>query len=142
MPVAQVCLVRGAFADETIGAMLMDLSQFYARTLYPDAPVVPIERVRVFVTLVEPQHWAAGGSLASEGASTAPYFTCMVMIGRRVEQHHALLEGFTEIMARHLGCDGSAVRGRVSVVEPDNWGIGGTPASIARQAEIVARASK
>lgn len=142
MPVAQLALVRDAFADEAIGTMLVELSQFYAHTLYPDAPAPPIERVRIFVTLIEAQHWAAGGELACKGASSAPYFSCLVMTGRTVEQHHRLIEGFTAIIARNLECDGSAVRGQVIPVEPDNWGIGGTPASIVRQAEIAARSDR
>lgn len=140
MPIVQFHLPRGAFADEAIGAMLVEASHFYARTLYPEAASPPIERVRAFVTLVEPQHWAAGGVLASGGGSAAPYFTCLVLAGRTAAQHHALLAGFTEAIARHLGCDPAAVRGQVIPVDPDNWGIGGTPASLARKAEIAARA--
>lgn len=139
MPIAQVYLVRDSFADEAIGAMLLEASAFYARTLYPDAVPPPIDRVRFFVQLVEPQHWAAGGRLASDGGECAPYFTCLAMTGRSVEQHHALLRGVTEIMARHLRCDAAQIRGQILTVEPGNWGIGGTPASVARKAEVEAR---
>ncbi|MFM2370369.1 MAG: hypothetical protein RIS85_91 [Pseudomonadota bacterium] len=141
MPIAQIHLVRGAFDDAAIGAALLEASAHYARTLYPDAAVPPIERVRVFVHQVEPQLWAAGGKLATQGGAVAPFFTCLAMTGRTMAQHHALLAGFTEILARHLGCDAALIRGQVVPVEPDNWGIGGVPASLARQAEIAARAA-
>ncbi len=142
MPIAQIHLVRGAFPTDAIGAALVEASMFYARTLYPDAEVAPIERVRFFVHQVDPDVWCAGGRLASDGGATAPFFTCLAMTGRTVEQHHALLSGITEILARHLGCKAAAIRGQIVPVEPDNWGIGGTPASVARQAEIAARAGR
>ncbi|MCT2401407.1 tautomerase family protein [Novosphingobium mangrovi (ex Huang et al. 2023)] len=140
MPVAQLNLVRGAFGDDAIGEMLIEISHFYARTLYPDVDVAPIERVRVMVTLIEPQHWAAGGRLASEGGATAPYFSCLVLTGRTEEQHRRLIEGFTDIIARNLECDRLSVRGQVIPIAPENWGIGGIPASVVRKAEIAARA--
>lgn len=139
MPIAQVFLVRDSFADAAIGAMIVEASAFYARVLYPEAVPPPIERVRCFVVLVEPQHWAAGGQLVSHGGQPAPYFTCLAMTGRTVEQHHALLAGMTEIIARHLRCDMAQIRGQILTVEPDNWGIGGTPASIVRRTEVEAR---
>lgn len=139
MPIAQIFLPRNSFGDDAIGAMILEASAYYARTLYPDTVPPPIERVRFFAVLVEPQHWAAGGQLASNGGESAPYFTCLAMTGRSVEQHHALLAGITEIIARHLHCDARQIRGQILTVEPDNWGIGGTPASIARRAEVEAR---
>lgn len=139
MPVAQIHLVRGAFADSAIGEVLVALSHFYAATLYPGMAEPPIERVRIMVSQVEPQYWAAGGRLASEGGATAPYFSCLVLTGRTIEQHHRLIAGFTELLARHLGCEAGAIRGQVIPIEPDNWGIGGTPAAVARRAEIEAR---
>ncbi len=139
MPVAQIHLVREAFSDAAIGAALLELGTFYASTLYPEAAAPPIERVRIFASLIEPAHWAAGGQLAADGGSRAPYFSCLVLTGRSLEQHHALLAGFTAILARHLGCPEGDIRGQVIPIEPDNWGIGGRPASLVRRAEIAAR---
>lgn len=139
MPIAQIFLVRDCFADDVIEAMIVEASEFYARILYPGSVPPPLERVRCFVVLVEPRHWAAGGRLVSKGGEGAPYFTCLAMTGRTVEQRHALLAGMTEIIARHLRCDITQIRGQIRTVEPDNWGIGGTPASIARKAEVEAR---
>lgn len=142
MPIAQIFLVRNCFADDAICAMILEASAFYARTLYPDTVPPPIERIRVFASLVEPQHWAAGGLLASNGGESAPYFTCVAMAGRLVEQRQALLAGITEIIARHLHCDARQIRSQILTVEPDNWGIGGKSASIARKAEVEARAAQ
>ena len=139
MPITQINVPAGAFPDEAIGALLIELSGFYAATLYPEAASPPVERVRAFVNEVRPQVWASGGKLVSEGGADAPYFTCLVLKGRAIEQHHALIAGFSELIAKHLGCDKAQVRGQVVTIEPDNWGIGGVPASIVRQAEIAAR---
>lgn len=141
MPIARIHVVKGAFPDHALGDALIALSRFYAQTLYPEADPVPIERVRLFVDAVEPALWAAGGLLGSEGGSPAPFFTCIVLAGRPIAQHHELLAGFTAILARHLDCDAAAIRGQIIPVEPDNWGIGGRPASVLRQAEIAARAA-
>ena len=139
MPIAQIHCVRGAFPDDAISTMLTDLSVFYARALYPEAENPPVERVRIFVSLAEPGHWAAGGRIVGAGDMMAPYFTCLVLTGRTVEQHHSLIAGFSEIISRALGCDMAAIRGQIIPVEPDNWGIGGRPASVVRAAEIAAR---
>ena len=66
MPIAQIHLVRGAFPTDAIGAALVEATGFYARTLYPDAEVAPIERVRFFVHQMDPEMWCAGGRLAGE----------------------------------------------------------------------------
>lgn len=142
MPIAQIYLVRGSFSNDAIAAMILEASEVYARILYPEMTPPPIERIRCFVVLSEPQHWASGGRLASEGGQCAPYFTCLVLTGRPLEQHHTLLAGMTDVIARHLGCDHSHIRGQILMVEPDNWGIGGTPASIARKGEVDARGAQ
>jgi phenylpyruvate tautomerase PptA (4-oxalocrotonate tautomerase family) len=140
MPVARFFLPRGSFPDEAIGSMLVEISHFYARALYPEADPLPMDRVRTWVTLVDAPHWCLAGQLASEGGATTPYFECLILIGRPIEAHHRLIAGFTDILARHLGCDPKLVRGRVVPIEADNWGIGGVPASLARRAEVEARA--
>ncbi|MBS7668976.1 tautomerase family protein [Croceicoccus gelatinilyticus] len=140
MPVVQFNLVKDRYPREAIHALLDDVSEFYAATLYPDAEKPPVERVRAFVNQVEPDLWATGGRLVSEGGQDSPYFVCLVMTGRTIEQHHALIEGFTARIVRHLGCPQDVVRGQVVPIEPDNWGIAGVPASVVRRAEIEARA--
>ncbi|MBT0670119.1 4-oxalocrotonate tautomerase [Novosphingobium profundi] len=141
MPVVQFHLVRDRYPKEAIHALLDDVTEFYAGTLYPEAERPPVERVRAFVNLVEPDMWATGGRLVSEGGPDSPYFTCLVLTGRSIEQHHALIEGFTGRIVKHLGCEKDRVRGQVVPIEPDNWGIAGVPAAVARRAEIEARAN-
>jgi phenylpyruvate tautomerase PptA (4-oxalocrotonate tautomerase family) len=64
-----------------------------------------------------------------------------VLEGRPVEQRHRLLSGFTDILVDVLGVARSRVRGRIIQVHPDDWAIGGVPASGARRDEIAARAA-
>lgn len=139
MPVVQFHLVKDRYPRAAIHALLEDVSEFYAATLYPEAERPPVERVRAFVNLVEPDLWATGGRLVSGGGPDSPYFTCLVMTGRTLAQHHALIEGFTARIVRHLGCDAQTVRGQVMPIEPDNWGIAGIPAAVVRREEIAAR---
>ena len=56
-----------------------------------------------------------------------------------MEQRHRLLAEFTDLIVEVLGATRSRVRGRVIQVPPDDWAIGGVPASAARRDEIVAR---
>jgi len=53
-----------------------------------------------------------------------------------------LLGAFTDILVDTLGVDRRVVRGRIIPVSPDDWAIGGVPASSARGAEIAARAAR
>ena len=100
----------------------------------------PIERVRVFITLHRPELFAVGGVLASVQAQRAPYFSFVVLEGRPLEDRHKLLRGFTDIVVDVLQVDRNLVRGGIVPVAPENWAIGGEPASIKREAEIRARA--
>ena len=60
--------------------------------------------------------------------------------GRPAEQRRRLLGAFTDIIVDTLRVDRRAVRGRIIQVSPDDWAIGGVPASSVRGAEIAARA--
>lgn len=140
MPIVNFYLVEGQHSDETIGSLLVEASHFYCDTLYREASPRPIERVRAFVTSVKPQHWATAGQLVSEGAPGAPYFTCLALSGRPVEQLQDLLEGFTDLVEKHLGCARQAVRGQVISIDPAHWSIGGKPASDVRGNEAKLRA--
>ena len=59
----------------------------------------------------------------------APYFTAIVLEGRPVEQRHRLLAELTDLIVEVLGATRSRVRGRIIQVPPDDWAIGGVPAS-------------
>lgn len=132
MPILEVHLVEGEHTPVQHAELLARLSARYAEVLES-----PIERVRAYVTLHRPEHWATGGVAGVE----APYFTAIVLEGRPAEQRRRLLEAFTDILVDTLNVDRSLVRGRIIQVPPDDWAIGGVPASAARRTEIAARSS-
>lgn len=132
MPIFEVHLVAGRHAPDRLAELLRALSVRYAEVL--DSP---IERVRGFVTPHDPEHWAAAGEPGVE----APYFTAVVLQGRPVEQRQRLLADFTDVLVEVLDVERALVRGRVVEVHPDDWAIGGVPASAARAGEIAARAA-
>lgn len=140
MPIVNFYLIKGRQTDDAIAALLAESSQYYCDTLYADVTPRPIERVRAFVTLVKPEHWSTGGQLASDNAPCAPYFTCLALSGRPVEQLQGLLAGFTDMIEKHLRCDRSAIRGQVIPIDPAHWSIGGKLASKVRSNEVSLRA--
>lgn len=139
MPVAQLFLVGSEYDPAAIAALLEAASAFYAAALYPEMERPPIERVRICVTDIAPQHWATGGVPVSQGGTAAPYFTCIAMQGRPAERIDAMMAGFTDLIVRHLGCDPGVVRGRLIEIEPGHWYISGQPASQTRAGEVAAR---
>lgn len=130
MPIMHVHLVAGEHAPSQLSTLLTTLSARYAEVL--DAPP---DRVRVAVTEHSREHWATGGIVGRE----APYFTALVLADRTAEQRHRLLGAVTDVIVDALGVERSLVRGRIVPVDPDDWGIGGVPASAARRTEIEAR---
>lgn len=136
MPILEVHLVDGAHSAAQHAALLTTMSARYAAIL-----TSPIERVRAYLTLHRPEHWATAGVPASTGPGSAPYFTAIVLAGRPVEQRHRLLAELTDILVEVLGVDRGLVRGRIIQVDPDDWGIAGTPAAAARRDEIATRAA-
>lgn len=134
MPILNYHLVRGQHDQGRIEELLVGSSKFFAQVLG-----CPIERVRVFVTEHSPRHYCIGGTLAGEAAQAAPYFSFIVLQGRPLEDRQRLLAGFTDLVVDILGVERSLVRGGVVPVDPDDWSIGGVPASRLRQAEIEAR---
>ena len=139
MPIVQFHLIEGRHAEEAVRGLLLEASQFYVDTLYPGVTPRPSDRVRAFVSMTKPQHWATAEVLASEGGTDAPYFTCLTLTGRPDTQLHALLKGFTDLIAKHLGCEPRVIRGRVIPIDPNQWSIGGAPASDLRKSETHAR---
>ena len=132
MPILEVHLVEGEHTAAQHAELLTRMSARYAEVLGS-----PIERVRAYLTLHRPEHWATGGVAGVE----APYFTAIVLEGRPAEQRRRLLEAFTDILIDTLGVDRRLVRGRIIQVPPEDWAIGGVPANAARSDEIAARAS-
>ena len=132
MPVAHVH-VTGSTPEQRrdIGA---EVTRIYAEVLE-----APLERVRVFVMDHDPGDVTVAGVNLDEGGLPAPFFTAIVFESRPVEQRHRLLREVSEMLARVLDVDLAGVRGQVVPVAPDDWGIAGVPAAVARGGEIAAR---
>jgi 4-oxalocrotonate tautomerase family enzyme len=131
MPILEVHLLAGEHAAAQVAELLERMSARYAEVL-----ASPLERVRAYVTLHQPEQWATGGVTGVE----APYFTAIVLEGRPAEQRRTLLGALTDTIVDILGVERRAVRGRIIQVSPDDWAIGGVPASSVRSAEIAGRA--
>lgn len=133
MPVLNLHLVAGQHAAEQIESLLLKCSELFAEVLK-----CPIDRIRVFVTEHAPRQTCLGGQLATE-AEAAPFFSFYVLEGRSLEDRQRLLSGFVDLITTTLAVDRQRIRGCVQRIDPDNWTIGGMPASVVRQAEIEAR---
>jgi len=136
MPILEIHLIADRHSDADVAALLKDASVLYVEILYPDMNPRPIERARAFVTFHSGLHWATGGILGSDGGESAPYFTCLTLAGRPVDQLQQLLVGVTDLIVRHLGVQKAGVRGRIIPIDPALWCIGGTVASIVRKTEV------
>jgi 4-oxalocrotonate tautomerase family enzyme len=133
MPILEIHVVEGDHSPDVLARLLERTSRRYAEVL--DSP---LDRIRAYVTAHPRTHWAVGGET---GAAPAPYFTAIVLEGRPVEQRHRLLADLTDLLVDVLGVTRARVRGRIIQVPPDDWAIGGVPASGARRDEIAARAA-
>lgn len=134
MPVVNFHLIAGTYSDEQAAALLTGAAAFYADLLQ-----APVDRIRCFITQHAPAQMFAGGRLVDSADGHSPFFECFVLEGRTVEQRHALISGFTDLLQQELGVERSLIRGCCHRVGPDDWGIAGTPASVVRKAEIEAR---
>ncbi len=139
MPIVQFHLVSSAYPEAAIDTLLVEASHAFAAALYPELTSVPVERVRAIVCDIAPRRCAVGGKLVSDGAVPAPFFTCLTLVGRPRAQLDAMMQGLTELVARHLGSERKLVRGLIIPVEADDWYIAGEPASAARAAELAQR---
>ena len=137
MPVVEFHLVEGDHDPTRIELLLRRASERCAAILE-----VPIERVRACVTTHRPEHWMTGGVTAAVDGDAAPYFVAAILEGRTPEQRRRLLAELTDITCDVIGATRSRVWGRIVEVPPEDWGIGGVPASRGRRPEIVARSSR
>lgn len=133
MPIVHFHLIEGAAAPAQEAELLRRASAFYAETLQS-----PIERIRAFIHSFPAARCAVGGTLVSDGAPVAPYFEFIVLEGRPLTQRHALLIGFTDIIAEVLGVERALIRGRCKQVSAEEWCIGGRIAAEARAEHILA----
>lgn len=137
MPILEYHLAEGRYGDEQLEQLLVRSSHLYATVLES-----PLERVRVYAHFFKPGHMAVGGRRVAEGAPDAPHFRFLVLEGRPLAQCHRLLEGLTDLMVDILQVDRTLLRGACWPISPQHWSIAGTPASVARAAEIAARARR
>lgn len=134
MPVVNFHLTEGMFTEAQAKALLTGAAGEYAAVLE-----APMARIRAFITPHPPAYFFAGGDVVSENDCHAPFFEFFVLEGRSLEQRQHLIAKFTELLVEHLGVEKSTIRGYCTRVSPDEWGIGGQPASALRQVEIEAR---
>lgn len=137
MPIVNFHLVAGLTSADQDRRLLEAASRLYAEVL--DSP---LERVRAFITPHPPGQFAVAGAVVSDGGPHAPYFDFIVLEGRPLEQRQRLLAGFTDLLVEILGVRRELVRGSCRRVEPQDWAIGGVPASALRRDEIAARAAQ
>lgn len=135
MPVLEYHLAENQYSDDRCERLLVESSRLYAEVLQ-----CPMDRVRVFIHLHKPSMVAVAGIPMIRGGVSAPYFHFLVLEGRSLEERHRLLTGFSDLVVNILGADRSFVRGGCWPIPPENWAIGGVPASVLRAEEVEARA--
>lgn len=135
MPIVNFHLVEGMTSAQQDERLLIGASRLYAEVLQ-----APMERVRAFITPHPAGRFAAVGGLAANNGLHAPYFDFIVLDGRPDDEIHRLLAGFTDLLVDILGVRRDLVRGSCRRVAPEDWAIGGIPASVLRKDEVEARA--
>lgn len=109
--------------------------------IYAEVLEAPVDRIRVFVVDHAPADVTVAGVNVADGGEPATYFSAIVFASRTVDQRHRLLKEVSEALARILAVDLALVRGHILPVAPDDWGIGGVAAAVARGHEIAERLS-
>ncbi|MCA9548769.1 MAG: tautomerase family protein [Myxococcales bacterium] len=140
MPLATIHVLTG-HPRPTLKALLREFSATYARIMES-----PVERLQVWIQEIDPELYAIAGEPADEalargprGELEIPLIRLVMMEGRPQSQADAAIQELSACVARHLGGDPARVRVEIQTVPPERWGIGGTPASVLRRAEIEAR---
>ena len=116
-------------------------SELLRRTaeLFAEITESPIDRIRTQVHEVPADSFAVGGIPVAESGTQAPFITLDVLEGRPLQQHTALIERMSALVADLVGVELDRVRLRINVVPATSWGIAGVPASEQRKAEVDAR---
>lgn len=133
MPIIHIHLAEGSADTAQERRLLRDASRLYAEILE-----CPIDRVRVFIVPYPRGRVAVAGMPLDEGGTSAPYFEFLVLEGRPLDQRQRLLAGFSALIVDTLGIERGLVRGHCRSVRPEDWAIGGIPASELRKADIAA----
>jgi 4-oxalocrotonate tautomerase len=135
MPIVNFHLLEGSTTAEQDEQLLAGACRLYAEVLE-----APMDRIRAFITPHRPGQFAVAGRLVAASGVHAPFFDFIVLEGRSLEQRQRLLAGFTDLLVNVLGVRRQDVRGCCRRVSPEEWSIGGVPASEVRKSEVEARA--
>ena len=113
-------------------------SELLRRTaeLFADITESPIDRIRTQVHELPADSFAVGGVPIAESGVQAPFITLDLLEGRPLEQHTALIERMSALVADLVGVELERVRLRINIVPTTSWGIAGVPASELRKVEI------
>ena len=116
-------------------------SELLRRTaeLFAEITESPIDRIRTQVHELPADSFAVGGVAIAESGVQAPFITLDLLEGRPIEQHTALIERMSALVADVVGVQLDRVRLRINVVPTASWGIAGVPASELRKVEIERR---
>jgi 4-oxalocrotonate tautomerase len=134
MPVVNFHLVSQKTTPAQDERLLKEAAKLYAEVLKS-----PMERVRAFITTHAAEQFVVAGELVSKNGLHAPFFDFIVLDGRPLDERHRLMAGFTDLLVDILGVKRELVRGSCRRVEPQDWSIGGLPASELRASEVKAR---
>lgn len=134
MPILEYHLPENTYTEAQCERLLLDSTRHYAAVLKS-----PLERIRVLIHQHKPSMVAVGGQLLSKGGAVAPFFYFLVLEGRPEAERQALLAGFTDLVVDVLGVERALVRGGCWPIPPQDWAIGGVPASVLRAGEVQSR---
>ncbi|MEQ9499834.1 MAG: tautomerase family protein [Deltaproteobacteria bacterium] len=140
MPIAQINVLAG-HPRERLQLLLREVSRAYADVLGS-----PMNRLQVWINEIDPGLYAIGGEpadaliAAGDRAALEIPLARLVLLGDRPQSHVTeVITRLTEVISTVLESSAERVRVEVVRVPPENWGIGGVPASEKRKAEIEAR---
>lgn len=132
MPVVEIHLVEGQHTPTRVEELLRRVSERYAAVLE-----IPIGRTCVFITTHAPEMWAAGGVPAAVDGDPSPYFVATVLEGTPPARRQRLLGQITDTICDVLGATRVRVRGRIALVPPTDWAVGGMSTSTQRTVQVV-----
>jgi 4-oxalocrotonate tautomerase family enzyme len=133
MPLLTIELMEGHSA-ETHKELIEKCTALYANKVG-----APIERHRTQIHTFPSDCWGLEGTQGNERVS--PLIIIEMMSGRPRELQEALMRELSELVAEILSIPVSSTRALLHEFEATHWAIGGVPASVARAAEVNARAA-
>jgi 4-oxalocrotonate tautomerase family enzyme len=136
MPFIRVDLATGV-TPEVRDRLLRETAALFA-----EITGSPLDRVRSQVHELPADSFAVGGISIAESAVQAPFISVDLLQGRPIEQHTALIERMSALVAGIMDVPIERTRLRINEVAPHDWGIGGVPAAELRRREIETRAGE